>query len=187
MALLRSGCRTNESSGSSSASFQSCEMPRCAGPELTPTTDGLIIHNRKRVRKALSTDGCAEVGTTCFPTAGELLKKSDEELKKILLEGMSKVRCPRCNALASLSPVGKAGPASTCRWKCGARVGEPGCKMTCAQVVVFARALGAGKSRSWASIAPRKLTKRINLLMIRSSQETVQNPSAAKPRKEESR
>ena len=94
------------------------------------------------------------------------------------------MRCLKCNVLGTLSPVGKAGPAGTYRWKCEARVGEPGCKKTCAQVVVFASALGARNPRSRVSIAPKKLTKRIDLLVIGSSQERVREPRVVKQREE---
>ena len=137
MALLRSGRRTSISSGSSIVSFQSYETARSAGQEDAPTTNGLTIQCRKRARKALSINSDAKEGRACFPAASTLIKNSDEDLKKILIEGKSSVRCLKCNALGTLSPVGKAGPAGTYRWKCGARAGEPGCKKTCAQVVVL--------------------------------------------------
>ena len=119
-----------------------------------------------------------------FPAAGVLIKNCAEDLKKILIEGKSRVRYSRCNVLGALSPIGKVSPAGTCRWKCGARVGEPGCKMTCVQVVVFASALSARSPRSWVSIAQRKLTKRIDLLVVGSSQERVREPRVAKQRGE---
>ena len=106
-------------------------------------------------------------------------------LIKTLIEGKHKVRCPSCNALNTLSPVSKAGSAGFRRWKCGARVGEPECKKTCAQVVVFGGALGAGNPRAWASVAPMKLTRRINLLEVGSIQAAVPEPRVSKKRGEE--
>ena len=44
-----------------------------------------------------------------------LIKNSDGELKKIIVEGKSRVRYHRCNALSTLSPVGKAGSVGTRR------------------------------------------------------------------------
>ena len=108
------------------------------------------------------------------------MEAGDEALKKTLIEGNHKVRCPSCNAPNTLSPVGKAGSAGFRRWKCGARVGESGCRKTCARVIVFGDALGAGNPRAWASIAPIKLTRRINLLEIGSTQEAVPRPRVAK-------
>ena len=67
----------------------------------------------------------------------ELIDSSAEALKKTLIEGKQKVRYPSCNALNTLSPVGKARSAGLRRWKCGARIGESGCRKTCAQVIVF--------------------------------------------------
>ena len=81
MALLRSGRR------SSIVSFQSYETARSAGQEDAPTTNGLTILGRKRARKALSVNSDAKEGRTCFPAASALIKNSDEDLKKILIEG----------------------------------------------------------------------------------------------------
>ena len=95
------------------------------------------------------------------------------------------MRCPNCNALGTLSPVGKAGFAGFRRWKCGARAGESGCKRTCAQVVVFGDALGAGSPRAWASVAPMKLTGRISSLEVGPIQAAVPGPRVSKKREGE--
>ena len=180
MALLRSGRRTSVSSGLSSASVQSWKSARAASPNIQSSAEGSMIRHTKRVRKALSSEGSVEEGRSSFPTVRALMDASDEALKKILIEGKHKVRCPFCNALGTLSPVGKAGSAGFRRWKCGARVGEHGCRKTCAQVIVFGDVLGAGNPRAWASVAPIKLTRRINLLEIYPTQKTVPRPHITK-------
>ena len=65
-----------------------------------------------------------------LPTVSALMETSDEDLIMTLVEGKNKVRCTNCNALGTLSPVGKTGSAGFRSWKCGARVGESGCKRT---------------------------------------------------------
>lgn len=79
------------------------------------------------------------------------------------------MRCPSCNSLGTLSPVGKAGTAGFRRWKCGGNTGGSGCKVTCSQVIVFGCAIGADNVKSWAALVPNELKRRINLLEVRSS------------------
>lgn len=83
------------------------------------------------------------------------MEASDEALKKIIIEGRHEVRSPSCNAPSTFPPVGNAGSAGFRRWECGARVGEPECKRTRAQVVVFDGTLDAGNPRAWASIVDK--------------------------------
>ena len=148
MALLRSGCRASVVPGLSAVSIQSWKSARGADLEVGSCADGSLIRHIKSVRKTLSSNSSVEEGRASFPTVSTIREASDEALKKTLIEGKRKVRCPSCNALNTLSPVGMAGIAGFCRWKCGTRVGEPGCRKTCTQVVVFGSALGAGSPRA---------------------------------------
>ena len=154
MTLHRSGGRISVNSGLSAVTIQSWKSARGADPEVGSCADGSEIRHTKRVRKALSSDSSVQEGRVNFPTVSALMEASDEALKKTLDEGKHKVRCPSCNALNTLSPVGKAGSAGFRRWKCVARVCESGCKKICAQVVVFGGAPGAGNPLTWASVAP---------------------------------
>lgn len=176
MALLRSGCRTSLSSRSSSASFQSFDSKLGRANGIAENDDGFIITKRKRVRTALSTHESIEEVRCILPSLNTLIKSSDEDLKKILIENVEKVRCPSCNTRGTLSPIGKAGSAGHRRWKCGTQTTGPGCRMTCSQVVVFADALGAGSPKSWASVIPKGLAKRINLLEIKTAEQKTLKP-----------
>ena len=139
----------------------------------TQCDDGFVTTSGRRVKTTPLLQKSTDKVRSSLLTIGELIRSSDSDLKKILVKGKSKVRCFSCNALGSLSPVGKAGATGYRRWKCGARPGEAGCKMTCAQVIVFASAFGAGKPKSWASMLPKELAKRINHLVVRSSEVVV--------------
>ena len=130
MALLRSGRRTSASSGLSAVSIQSWKTARGAGLDTGSHENGSVIRHTKRVRKALSSNGGVVERRMSFPTVRALMEASDEALIMTLIEGKNKVRCPSCNALGTLSPVGKAVSAGFRRWKCGIRIGESGCRRT---------------------------------------------------------
>ena len=148
MALPRSGRRTSSSSRLSTASIRRWGSARDADPETVSHADGSAIRHTKRVRKAISSNGSVEEGRVSFPAVSALMETRDESLIKTFVECKDKVHCPNCNALGTLSPVGKASSVGFRKWKCGARVGESGYKRTCAQVVVFGGALGARNPRA---------------------------------------
>ena len=93
-----------------------------------------------------------------------MMEANDEALKKTLVEGKHKMHCPSCNALNTLSPVGKASFAIFRGWKCEARVGEFGYRKACAQVVVFEGALGAGNPKVSTYKASTNVTSLLNEL-----------------------
>lgn len=141
--------------------------------ETFSSDDDFITTTRKRVRTALSAR--ESVNKVCYnmPSLSALMKSSDEELKNIIINGRSRIRCPNCNAIDSMLPVGKAGSAGYRRWKCGARIGEDGCRTTCAQIVAFGSALGAGNPKSWATVLPKVLANRINRLEVKIMEYTT--------------
>lgn len=155
------------SSGLSSTSFQSFRSAMATTAEKkTQNEDDFNIIHRKRVRTSSSSEASIREVRPTLPTFGTLINLNDESLKKVLINGKQKVRCPSCNALGTMSSVGKAGSTGFRRWKCGARSSETGCRKTCSQIIIFGCALGAGNPKSWASLAPKNLTRRINLLEV---------------------
>lgn len=48
--------------------------------------NGLTIHHGKMARKTFSSDGGAGEGKACFPATDELIKKSDEDMRELLLK-----------------------------------------------------------------------------------------------------